>query len=64
MVHDWLIDQVMIDVMISHVMELNSATIDSRMGVECGTSYYTKDGGVIDSHEISNIIEQYVKMSS
>ncbi len=64
MVHDWLIDQVMNDVMVSNVMELNCATIDSRMGVECGTSYYMKDGTFIGSDDVFGILEQHIKMSS
>lgn len=63
-VHDWLIDQVLNDVMISEVMEINSATIDSRMGVECGTSYYKKDGTFIGSDDVYGIVEQFIKMSA
>ena len=63
-VHDWLIDQVLNDVMISEVMEINSASIDSRMGVECGTSYYKKDGTFIGSDDVYGIVEQFIKMSA
>jgi hypothetical protein len=63
-VHDWLIDQVLNDVMVSEIMEINAATIDSRMGVECGTSYYKKDGTFIGSDDVYNIIEQHIKMTS
>lgn len=63
-VHDWLIDQVLNDVMISEIMEINSATIDSRMGVECGTSYYKKDGTFIGSDDVYGIVEQFIKMSA
>jgi hypothetical protein len=62
-VWDWLIDQ-FIPVMTSNIMEINSATIDSRSGVECGTSYYRKDGTFIGSDDVYGILEQYVKMSS
>lgn len=63
-VHDWLIDQVLNDVMISEIMEINAATIDSRMGVECGTSYYKKDGTFIGSDDVYGIVEQFIKMSA
>ena len=62
-VWDWLVDQ-FVPVMTSSVMEIKSATIDSRSGVDCWQTYALKDGTVIGSDEIANIIEQYVKMSS
>jgi len=62
-VWDWLIDQ-FIPVMTSNIMEINSATIDSRSGVECSTSYYKKDGTFIGSDDVFGILEQHVKMSS
>ena len=60
MIWDWLIDQVLHSVMVSNIMEVNSATIDSRMGVECGVSYYTKDGNFIGSDDAFAILEQSV----
>lgn len=62
-VWDWLIDQ-FIPVMTSNIMEINSATIDSRSGVECSTSYYKKDGTFIGSDDVYGILEQHVKMDS
>ena len=62
-VWDFLIDG-FLPMMTSNFMEINSATIDSRSGVECGTSFYMKDGTFIGSDDIQGILEQYVKMSS
>ena len=58
MIWDWLIDQVLHSVMVSSIMEVNSATIDSRMGVECGVSYYKKDGTFIGSDDVFDIMEE------
>ena len=63
-VHDWLIDQVLHSVMVSNIMEVNSASIDSRMGVECSVCYYTKDGNFIGSDDVFAILEQHNKMSA
>jgi len=63
-VWDWLCHQVCQDVMTSPFMTMNYATDDSRSGMECGISYYMKDGRFIGSDEIGNILEQYIKMSS
>lgn len=57
-VWDWLIDQVREDVMASKLMEINSATIDSRSGVECGTSFLTKSGKFIGSEDIMELVER------
>ena len=62
-VWDWLIDQ-FIPVMTSNIMEIHSATIDSRSGVESSISYYKKDGTFVGSDDVFGIIEQYTKMSS
>ena len=62
-VWDWLIDQFR-PVMISHIMEINSATIDSRSGVDCGTSYYMKDGTYLGSDDVFALLEERLKMSS
>jgi hypothetical protein len=63
-VWDWLCNQIREDVMTSNLMQINYSTYDSKYGVECGTSYYMKDGRFIGSDEIGNILEQYIKMSS
>jgi hypothetical protein len=62
-VWDWLVDQ-FVPIMNSRLMEIKSASIDSRSGVDCHQSYALKDGRFIGSDEITNIIEQYIKMSS
>lgn len=60
-VWDWLTDQVRQDVMTSAFMEISSATIDSRRGVECGTSYYMKDGRYIGSDDIMKMLEDRLR---
>ena len=60
MIWDWLIDQVLHSVMVSNIMEVNSASIDSRMGVECSVCYYKKDGTFIGSDDVFDILEQTV----
>jgi hypothetical protein len=60
---DWLCDQIRQDVMTSKFMQINWATHDSKNGVECGTSYYGKDGTFIGSDDIQGIVEQYVKIA-
>ena len=60
MIWDWLIDQVLHSVMVSNIMEVNSATIDSRMGVECSVCYYKKDGTFIGSDDVFSILEQSI----
>ena len=57
-VWDWLIDR-FIPVMTSNIMEINFVTIDSRSGIECGTSYYKKDGTFIGSDDIFGILEVF-----
>ena len=58
MIWDWLIDQVLHSVMVSNIMEVNSASIDSRMGVECGVSYYTRNGKFFGSDDVFAILEK------
>ena len=60
MIWDWLIDRVLHSVMVSNIMEVNSATIDSRMGVESSVCYYKKDGTFIGSDDVFGILEQTV----
>lgn len=60
MIWDWLIDQVLHSVMVSNIMEVNSASIDSRMGVECSVCYYTKDGRFFGSDDVFSILEQSI----
>ena len=62
-VWDWLVDQ-FVPMMTSPFVDVKSATIDSRSGLDWYQSYVLKDGRVIDSDQISNIIAQYIKMSS
>lgn len=57
-VHEWLMDQVLNDAMVSSAMEINSATVSSKTGCECGTSFLLKDGTFIGSDEIHTIIEK------
>ena len=60
MIWDWLIDQVLHSVMVSNIMEVNSASIDSRMGVECGVSYYTRNGKFFGSDDVFAILEKSI----
>ena len=60
MIWDWLIDQVLYSVMVSNIMEINSASIDSRMGVECGVSYYTRNGKFFGSDDVFAILEKSI----
>lgn len=60
---DWLSDQIREDAMTSKFMTINSTTIDSRYGVDPYQSFILKDGTQITPTEISNIIEQHLKMS-
>jgi hypothetical protein len=55
---DWLCDRIRQDVMTSKLMEINTATINSRWGVECGTSYFLKNGKYIGSDDIQSILEK------
>ncbi len=57
-VWDWLCDQVREDVMTSKLMEINSATIDSRSGVETSNGFYTKSGKWIGPDDIMQLVEQ------
>jgi len=63
-VWDWLCDQIRQDVMTSPFMTMNYATDDSHSGMECGISYYLKDGRFIGSDDVFGILEQYIKMSA
>jgi hypothetical protein len=58
-VWDWLIDQ-FIPVMKSDFVQIKSATIDSRSGVDIGFSLYNKIGKVVDFDEIVKIYQQTV----
>ena len=62
-VWDWLVYQ-FVPVMTSQFVEIKSVTIDSRSGLDCSQSYLLKDGTLIGSDEIANIISQYIKMSA
>lgn len=48
---DWLVDQ-FVPVMVSDLMEIKSATIDSRSGVDVSISYLTKTGDVITTEQL------------
>jgi len=50
-VWDWLLDQ-FVPVMVSDLMEIKSATIDSRSGVDVRISYLTKTGYVITTEQL------------
>ncbi len=54
-VWDWLADQ-FVPVMTSQLMEVKSASIDSRSGVDVGISYLTKTGDCITTDDL---IENY-----
>jgi hypothetical protein len=53
-VWDWLIDQ-FIPIMKSEYVQIKSATIDSRSGVDIGFSLYSKMGKVVDLDEILKV---------
>jgi hypothetical protein len=55
-VWDWLIDQ-FIPVMTSQFVEIKSATIDSRSGVDVDVCFYSKDGKSISASEL---MEKYL----
>lgn len=57
MIWDWLCDQVRQDVMISNVMEIHSATINSRSGVDISFGFYKKDGTWIGSDDMVKLLE-------
>jgi hypothetical protein len=57
---DWLCDSIREDVMTSKLMVMNYSTNDSRNGVECGTSYYMKDGTFYGSDDIEAILESAI----
>jgi len=58
-VWDWLIDQ-FIPVMNSQFVQIKSATIDSRDGVDIGFSLYDKMGKVVDLTEILEVYQKTV----
>lgn len=62
-VWDWLVNQ-FVPVMTSQFVEIKSATIDSRSGLDCHQSYLLKDGTLIGSDEIVNIITQHITKST
>lgn len=53
-VWDWLIDQ-FLPVMTSEFVEIKSATIDSRSGVDIKFSLYGRDGKCVDLEEIMKV---------
>ena len=55
-VWDWLVDQ-FIPVMTSQFVEIKSATIDSRSGVDVDVFFYSKDGKSISASEL---MEKYL----
>lgn len=50
-VWDWLLDQ-FVPVMTSQLMEIKSATIDSRSGVDVSIVYLKKNGNVITTDDL------------
>jgi hypothetical protein len=58
-VWDWLIGQ-FIPVMKSDFVEIKSASIDSRSGVDIGFSLYSKTGKIVDLDEILKTYKQTV----
>lgn len=56
-VWDFLVDAYL-PMMTSKLMEINTGTIDSRSGFDCGTSYYTKEGKFFGSDDIYALIEE------
>ena len=63
-VWNWLRDQIREDVMTTFTMSIDYTTYDTRNGMDCSTAYLLKDGRFVDSDEIVDILEQYIKMSS
>jgi hypothetical protein len=61
---EWLKDQIRQDVMISKLMAINSITISFRIAAQTNSYFELKDGEVIESLEIANIIEKYLKMAN
>lgn len=58
-VWDWLIDQ-FLPIMKSDYVQIKSASIDSRSGVDIGFSLYSKTGKVVDLDEIMKTYQQTV----
>lgn len=58
-VWDWLIDQ-FLPIMKSDYVQIKSASIDSRSGVDIGFSLYSKTGKVVDLDEIMKTYQQSV----
>lgn len=58
-VWDWLIDQ-FIPVMNSQFVQIKSAMIDSRSGVDIGFSLYDKMGKVVDLTEMMEVYQKTV----
>lgn len=59
-VWDWLCDQIRGDVMTSKFMVIKQSTYDSKYGMDCGTSYYMKDGTFYGSDDIQAILESAI----
>jgi len=62
-VWDWLIDQ-FLPIMKSDYVQIKSASIDSRSGVDIDFSIIKKDGTFIGIDDIGEILKQYIKMSA
>jgi hypothetical protein len=50
-VWDWLVDQ-FVPIMVSDLMEIKSATIDSRSGVDVDIVYLKKNGDLITTNDL------------
>jgi len=55
---DWLCDQFREDVMTGKMMEIHTASIDSRSGLDSSNGFYTKTGRWIGSDDILRIAEE------
>ena len=60
-VWDWLIDQ-FLPIMKSDYVQIKSASIDSRSGVDIDFSLYSKTGKVVDLDEIMKVYQQTVTL--
>jgi hypothetical protein len=59
-VHNWLINRVLDFEMVGEIMTINSASIDSRTGVDVDVCYYTSERDYISSDAAIALLEQSV----
>ena len=60
-VWDWLIDQ-FLPIMNSEYVQIKSASIDSRSGVDIGFSLYSKTGKIVNLDELMETYQQSVTL--